>query len=74
MLTRAEFVELLQDEMGLEITEQDLPRDFDEVAGWDSVHLLTILLLLEKRSERPLSLPDFLDVGNLESIYRLVTR
>ncbi|MFD7549518.1 phosphopantetheine-binding protein [Streptomyces sp. NPDC059578] len=72
-LTRTDFVGILRDEIGLDVTEVDLGRGLDELTGWDSVHLLALLILLEKEIGTPLSLPDFLDAGSLESIYELVT-
>jgi acyl carrier protein len=72
-LTRTDFVGILRDEIGLDIGEPDLGRALDELAGWDSVHLLALLVLLEKETGTPLSLPDFLDAGSLESIYEMVT-
>ncbi|MEO3810446.1 hypothetical protein ABGB17_15720 [Sphaerisporangium sp. B11E5] len=74
VLSREEFVLLLQDEIGFDITADDLRLTFDELPEWDSVHLLTMLVLLERRVHRPLSLPDFLDAASLESIYEMVTR
>ncbi|WP_169945203.1 phosphopantetheine-binding protein [Microbispora sp. H11081] len=73
-ISRDEFVDLLRDEIGLAVGAEDLGRTFDEVPGWDSLHLLTMLVLLEKQVGRPLSLPDFLDAASLETIYELVNR
>ncbi|RGA03960.1 acyl carrier protein [Microbispora triticiradicis] len=73
-ISREEFVDLLQDEIGLAVGGDDLGRALDEVPGWDSLHLLTMLVLLEKRVRRPLSLPDFLEAASLESVYELVNR
>lgn len=73
-ISREEFVDLLRDEIGLAVAAEDLGRTFDEVPGWDSLHLLTMLMLLEKRVGRPLSLPDFLDAAGLGAIYELVNR
>jgi acyl carrier protein len=73
-ISRAEFVDLLQDEIGLDVGAEDLGRPFDDLAGWDSVRLLGMLVLLEKHVGRPLSLPAFLEAANLESIYEMVNR
>lgn len=73
-LTRLEFAELVRDTVGLEVEESDLGEDLDVLSGWDSLHLLTLLVLLERRVARPLSLPDLLDARSLESIYEMVTR
>ncbi|MET8981431.1 phosphopantetheine-binding protein [Streptomyces sp. NPDC004539] len=73
-LGRQRFADLVRDELGIDVPEPELGRPFDALPGWDSVHLLTLLTLLEKETGTPLSLPDFLDAGSLESIYELVTR
>jgi hypothetical protein len=71
-LSRTEFANLVGHETGLDIGEADLGVGFDELPGWDSVHLLALLGVLEAHSTRPLSLPDILAAPSLESIYGLV--
>ncbi|WP_236792301.1 acyl carrier protein [Amycolatopsis sp. GM8] len=73
-MTKSAFATLISDEMGLDIVEDDLALSFDELPGWDSVHLLSMLTLLEKHVTKSLSLPDFLEARSLGSIYELVTR
>jgi acyl carrier protein len=74
MNTIDDFVSLLRDEMGLSITEQDTSRSLDEVEGWDSVHLLSLLTLLEWRTGRSLPFADALDAQSLGEIYALAVR
>ncbi|MGC5015775.1 acyl carrier protein [Streptosporangium sp. DT93] len=73
-ISRAEFLDLLQDEIGLDVDADDLDRPFDDLSGWDSVRLLAMLVLLERRLGKPLSLPGLLDAASLESIYEMVNR
>ncbi|MGP4043538.1 phosphopantetheine-binding protein [Streptomyces sp. 2A115] len=73
-LTKGDFADLVRDEVGIDVAEGDLGRGFDELPGWDSVHLLSLLVLLEKELGNQLSLPDFLEAGSLDSIYEMVTR
>ncbi|MFE9428510.1 acyl carrier protein [Kitasatospora sp. NPDC006697] len=74
LLTRAEFAALVRDELGLPVTEAELAVDFDQLPGWDSVQLLNVLILLERRVARQLSLPDLLEVRTLGTVYELATR
>lgn len=67
-----EFVELLQDEIGLPVTAADVDRDLDQVAGWDSVQLLTLLTALERVTGRSISLPDVLTAASLGGIHAVV--
>jgi acyl carrier protein len=67
-----EFVALVQDEIGLPVTEADVDRALDQVTGWDSVHLLTLLTTLERVTGRSISLPDVLSAPSLGSIHAVV--
>lgn len=69
MTTIDDFIAIVRDELCLEITVEDVTRSLDEVAGWDSVHLLTLATALERETGRRLSLPDLLEAGSLQEIY-----
>ncbi|MCD0451748.1 phosphopantetheine-binding protein [Actinocorallia sp. API 0066] len=69
MTTIDEFVSLVQDELGLDVTPEDVGRSLDELAGWDSLHLLTLATLLERTTGRSLVLTDLLEARSLERIY-----
>ncbi len=71
MNTIDDFLDLLRDEMGLEVTRQDAAGRLDQVAGWDSVHLLTLLALVERRTGRSVPLADVLEAGSLQELYSL---
>jgi len=71
MKTLDEFVGLVRTELGLPLTDGDARRTFDELPGWDSVYLLTVLTLLERRTGKQVSLPAMLEAGSLEQIYTL---
>jgi acyl carrier protein len=66
-----DFVALLRDDLGLPVTAQDVPLQLDQVAGWDSVHLLSLLTLLERRTGRGLPLSSALEATSLGEIYEL---
>ena len=71
MLSFDDFIALVRDELGLPVTESDADRHFDDLTGWDSVHLLTLATLLERRTRSRLYLPDVLAVDNLHALYTL---
>ncbi|MER8039956.1 phosphopantetheine-binding protein [Streptomyces hydrogenans] len=71
MKTVEDFVLLLQDELALPVTEEDLGRPFDAVEAWDSVHLLALCTALERETGRSLSLADALEASSLDDLYRL---
>jgi len=66
-----DFLILLQDDLGLPVTGADVGAGLDRVPGWDSVHLLSLLTLLERTTGRALPLADALEAGSLEEIYAL---
>jgi acyl carrier protein len=66
-----DFVSLIQDELGLAITADNVGRAFDEIPGWDSAHLLRLLTVLERETGRQISLPQILQAPSLEHIFGL---
>jgi acyl carrier protein len=73
-VTRTEFASLIRDDIGIDVGADDLDRSFDELAGWDSVHLLAVTVTLERTTGVTIDLPDVLRARNLASIYELVNR
>jgi acyl carrier protein len=68
-----EFVALINNELGLQVSPDDVDRNLEEVAGWDSVHLLLLLTVLERRTGQQISMPDLLEAKSLGRIYALTT-
>jgi acyl carrier protein len=68
-----DFAALLRDEIGLAVTEQELDRGLDQIDGWDSVHLLTLVTVLERETGQSVALPDVLEAGSLREIFGLYT-
>jgi acyl carrier protein len=66
-----DFTALVRDELGLPVTPQNIGLSLDQLPGWDSVHLLTLLTLLERVTGRAISLPALLDAQSLKNIYSL---
>jgi acyl carrier protein len=73
-VTKTEFARLVRDDVGIDVGVDDLDRSFDELDGWDSVHLLTMAVTLERTTGATIALPDVLQARNLASIYELVSR
>lgn len=66
-----DFVSLVRDELGLKVTPDDIGKGFDELAGWDSMLLLSLLTRLERATGQRLSLPQVLEAGSLQQIHAL---
>lgn len=71
MLTLDDFLELVEAEIGLQVRPEDAAQSFDELAGWDSVHLLSLIGAVERRTGRSISLARVLEAANLVEIYKL---
>ncbi|PPK66162.1 acyl carrier protein [Actinokineospora auranticolor] len=67
----ADLVGIVRTELGLPVTEESASVDFDEVTGWDSLHLLSLCSILEQRTGRALSLADVLEARTLAQVYAL---
>jgi acyl carrier protein len=68
-----DFMTLVRAETGLLVEPADADRQFDELPGWDSVHLLQLLTMLEHATGRQLSLPEVLAAPTLGRVYALAT-
>lgn len=68
-----DFVDLLRNGLGLPVTERELRLGWDEVPGWDSAHLLWLLVRMEETTGRRVALPDALEARSLLGIYALYT-
>lgn len=66
-----DFVALLRDELGMAVTREDLDKHLDQVADWDSAHLVELVTLLERETGRGVSVPDVLSASSLAEIHRI---
>lgn len=67
-----DFIALVREEFDLPLTAEDAGRELHELPGWDSIHLLRLVTVLEDRAGRSISVIDLLEAPTLESIYGLV--
>ncbi|MFH8747482.1 acyl carrier protein [Streptomyces rimosus] len=74
MITEDEFLTLLDEELSLSVARQDLARDIDSLPGWDSLHVLRLLGVLEARTGRPLALTELLEARTLGRVLELAVR
>ncbi|MGA4848556.1 phosphopantetheine-binding protein [Streptomyces sp. G5(2025)] len=71
MITEDEFLELLDEELSLSVTREDLARDIDTLPGWDSLHVLRLLAVLENATGRSLALTELLEARTLGRVLEL---
>jgi acyl carrier protein len=72
--TIEEFLSLVHGEIGLSLTPQSVGSGFDELPGWDSLHLLTLLTAIERETGQRVSMPEVLEATSLRDIYELSVR
>lgn len=73
MNTIDDFVDIVRDEIGIPVTADTLTLGFDELPGWDSVHLLSLVMVLERETGRRIAMLDVLEASSLKHIYGLAT-
>ncbi|MEY9890114.1 acyl carrier protein [Catenulispora sp. MAP5-51] len=66
-----DLIALLRDELGLPVAAEDAQRRLDQVPGWDSVHVLWLITVLERGAGHQVSLPDLLEANSIQEIYDL---
>jgi acyl carrier protein len=67
------FLGVLRDELGLDLTEEQAAADFDLLPEWDSVHLLRLVMLLERETGRNVPVSSVLQARSMREIHALVT-
>lgn len=74
MISEAEFLQLVRDELSLPVTSTgDLDADLDAVAGWDSIHVLRLVTAMERRTGHRVPVGALLIERTLRGIYRRAT-
>ncbi|WP_424187566.1 acyl carrier protein [Actinokineospora sp. G85] len=68
-MTEHDFAELVEAETGLPLTADDLATRFDDLPGWDSVHLLKVLSALESEHGVTLQIAHLLDATSLADLH-----
>jgi acyl carrier protein len=68
-----DFLDLVGTELGLPVSRDDVGRRLDEIDGFDSVLLLSLLGALERETGRPVPLAGVLEAPSLGRIYELAT-
>jgi acyl carrier protein len=66
-----DLVALVHDELGLLVPDADADLRLDRIEGWDSVHMLSLITVLERRTGCSIDLADVLSAQSLHEIYAL---
>lgn len=69
MNTIDDFLAILRDELGLQVSTQHASLKLDQVADWDSVYLLSLLTILERRTGHSIQLAEMLEAATLQEMY-----
>ncbi|HEX8078919.1 MAG TPA: phosphopantetheine-binding protein [Jatrophihabitans sp.] len=69
-LTEQDFLEIINDELGLPLHARDLDDDLDSVVSWDSMLVMTLLTSVERRTGRQVQVGRLMAVRTLREIYQ----
>ncbi|CAM5644614.1 acyl carrier protein [Streptomyces atroolivaceus] len=69
-----DFLSLVHSETGLSLTPSTVGADFDELPGWDSLLLLTLLTAIERETGRRVPMAQVLESTSLRDIYALTAQ
>jgi acyl carrier protein len=68
-----DLVELIQDVLGLPVTELDVTTHFDQLDGWDSLYTLRLITSIESQTGSKVPVSAFLQAHNIQEVYNLIT-
>jgi acyl carrier protein len=71
-MTFEDFARLVRDELGLVLTDEELSADLDRIADWDSMQLLRLVGVLERRTGRRVPIGTQLEARSLAAIHTVV--
>lgn len=66
------LVELVRTELGVPVSVDDVDRELADLPGWDSMHVLWLVTLIEERTGRSVSVIDLLEAPTLAHIHGLM--
>lgn len=69
MITIDDFIRIIRDELGLPLADADLESDLDQVVSWDSMHMLRLVMSLERETGRRVPVGRLLEERSLRGIY-----
>jgi acyl carrier protein len=69
-----DLIGLVREQLGLPLTAEDADRSLDEIPGWDSLHVLWLITVLERGTGSRISLPELLEATSLRNIYELAVK
>ncbi|MFD4753515.1 acyl carrier protein [Streptomyces sp. NPDC058426] len=72
MITRSAFLDIVRDELGLPLTKLELGTDFDQLLHWESLHVLRLVMALERETGHRIPVSRLLTEQSLEGVYQRV--
>ncbi|MER6098117.1 acyl carrier protein [Streptomyces sp. NPDC001728] len=66
-----DFLTLVESEIGLSLTPATVGAGFDELPGWDSLHLLTLLTAIERETGQRVPMTQVLESTSLHDVFAL---
>ncbi|GAA5071483.1 acyl carrier protein [Nocardia iowensis] len=69
MISKADFIRIVRDELALPLADKDLDEDLDQVVNWSSMLLVRLVVALEKETGQKVQISGLLTERTLQGIY-----
>ncbi|NED88369.1 acyl carrier protein [Streptomyces sp. SID11233] len=69
----AGFLQAVREELGLVLGDEDADTELDLLPDWDSLHLMRLVMLLERERGHAVPVADVLHARTLREIHELAT-
>ena len=71
MISKDDFIRVVRDELKLPLGNADLESDFDQVVHWRSIHVVRLVVALEKKTGRRVPVSSLFRERTTAGIYAL---
>ncbi|MFG2648278.1 acyl carrier protein [Streptomyces sp. NPDC048436] len=69
LATPDDYLGILRDLVGFPVTPEELGTPFDQLNGWDSVHLLKLVTVIERETQVRLPVTRVLEARSLNEVF-----
>ncbi|WP_378738212.1 phosphopantetheine-binding protein [Nocardia brasiliensis] len=69
MISKADFIRIVRDELALPLADKDLDEDLDQVVNWSSMLMVRLVVALEQETGQKVQISDLLTERTLQGIY-----
>lgn len=71
MITEADFIAVVRDQLRLPLANPDLEHDFDQEVNWRSIHLVRLFVEMQQRTGQRVAVARLFEERTARGIYAL---